>query len=95
MKHISRMFVGLQKWDAVMVDWEDSCTFSEDWSNAVEWSFEKGALIHRTVGFLFNETDFSVAVVQSVLLRNIGNEDCRINHGVEIPKSSIRMIKKL
>lgn len=75
----------MKKWDIVEVMWNDAI-FTEGWMRDDERkNYSANDLLHRSVGYFYGRTKFSVRLVQS---RQEGQEDIT-DALIEIPLSSV------
>ena len=83
----------MKKHDVVEILWLDSQGCG-GWTYDTKMVFSKEELTQTTVGYLLNETDFSIAVMQSCRTVKITGER-NIDNMIEIPKCSILNVEVL
>jgi len=83
----------LKKWQIVEIEWLDSCSVN-GWNKDNGISYQKSDLEHISVGYFLKETEYSIAVVQSIK-KKVSEENTSINSIIEIPKVAISKIKLL
>lgn len=77
----------------VIVEWEDSQATTSGWRHETDLNPKYELPIVYTVGYLLQETERYVTVVQSMIFyKDVSNQICGI---MSIPRSCIKSIKKL
>lgn len=87
----------LEQWEKIEVEWLDSAHTS-GWRSIknVEENLKREELLHRTVGYLFKDTGYSLAIVQSIGPECKENDNIRnVDAIMEIPKAAITKIEIL
>lgn len=73
--------------------WLDSQHFS-GWRYSKDIGFDYEEMLHETVGFLYHETDYSYAIIQSKS-KVLDDDTGQIDSLMEIPKVAVIEFKEL